>query len=194
VLRGSAERERFEFEERRNGDSTRVATGFELGRLALIRGQAFVGYRRLVGAEGGAFPEFSGVTADVNVSYSAPSQTRLGVAVNRDVEYSFDVDSPYYVQTGWTATLTQRVTGRWDVQGTAGRDRLAYEASAAGLGAPGDNRNDWVERFGGGIGYTFGDDARVSFDVMSYERRSELTSRDYKALRAGASVTVGIRD
>jgi hypothetical protein len=188
VVRATAERERFELDQRRNGDSTRVSTGFELGRLALIRGQAFVGYRRLVGAEGGTIPEFSGVTADVNVSYNAPSQTRLSVAVNRDVEYSFQIDNPYYVQTGWTATVTQRMVGRWDVQLSGGRDRLAYAALDP---VAGSDRNDRVERIGGGTGYQLRPDVRVSVDVNSFHRRSHLPGRDYKALRAGVSVTYG---
>jgi hypothetical protein len=195
VLRASGERERFEFDERRNGDSARVTTGFELGRFALIRGNAFVGYRRLVGAEGGTLPEFSGVTADVDVSYTAPSQTRLALGVNRDVEYSFEIATPYYVQTGWTATLTQRITGRWDVQLTGGRDRLAYQASDPTPQAPGPgvvaDRLDRIDRVGGGMGYTFGEDMRLGFDVISYQRQSDVIGRDYRTLRAGASVTYG---
>jgi hypothetical protein len=57
IVRVSGEEERFEFEQRRNGDSARIQTGFELGRFALIRGRAIVGYRHLVGADGGILPE-----------------------------------------------------------------------------------------------------------------------------------------
>jgi hypothetical protein len=188
VVRGSGEQERFQFDERRNGDSTRVETGFELGRFALIRGQAFVGYRRLVGADGGTLPQFAGITSDVNVSYSAPSQTRLGLAVNRDVQYSFEIDTPFYVQTGWTASITQRIIGRWDIQGTAGRDRLAYRANELFAGR---ERLDRIDRVGGGIGYQFGEDTRVGFDVHSFQRQSDLATRTYRTLRAGASVTYG---
>jgi hypothetical protein len=186
VVRASGERERFEFEERRDGDSARVSTGFELGRFALIRGQAFIGYRHLVGADGGELPEFSGATADVNVSYSAPSQTRLNLAINRDLQYSFEIESPYYVQTGWTGTLTQRIIGRWDLQLSGGRDRLSYR----GISAIADRR-DRIDRVGGGIGYQLRENRRVSFDVNSIQRQSELPDHDYKALRAGVSVTYG---
>jgi hypothetical protein len=189
VVRASAERERFELEERRNGDSVRVSTGFELSQFALIRGTAFVGYRRLVGAEGGVLPEFSGVTADVDVAYTAPTRTRLALGVARDVQYSFEIVSPYYVQTGWTATLTQRVIGQWDIQLSGGRDRLAYRAlDPLDLAA---TRRDRVDRVGGGIGYTFGDDMRLGFDVNSIQRQSERPGRAYKTLRAGLSVSYG---
>lgn len=180
------ESERFEFERVRNSDSFRVKSGFELGRFALIRGSAFAGYRKLRPTDGGTFPVFSGITADVNVSYTLPTQTRLGAAVDRDVQYSYERQTPYYVQTGWTATLTQRVIGKWDVQLTGGRDRLSYQSVNAT-----NAHQDFVGRFGGGIGYAVGDQVRASFDVQSFYRSSDLPGREYGGIRAGASVTYG---
>ena len=187
VTRVSRETERFEFQDLRNADSFRLSSGFELGRFALIRGSAFVGFRSLSPADGGIIPEFTGVTADVDVSYTAPSQTRLGVAVDRDVQYSYENRTPYYVQTGWTASLTQRVTGRWDFQLTGGRDRLAYQAIIQAI----DARTDGVGRFGGGVGYTVGDQTRISFDVNSFYRSSVLPGNEYGSVRAGVSVNYG---
>jgi hypothetical protein len=186
VTRVSSERERFDFESGRNSDSVRVVSGFELGRFALIRGTAFVGYRQLASAGGGVIPRFSGITADVSVAYTAPTQTRLAVDVQRDLEYSYDVRTPYYIQTSWTATLTQRVIGRWDLQVTGGRDRLSYQALDAA-----NERKDFIGRFGGGIGYTLGDQMRAGFDVASFYRRSNILDREYGAVRAGFSVTYG---
>ena len=186
ITRVSRETERFEFEDARNSDSFRVSSGFELGRFALIRGSAFAGYRKLTPADGGILPEFSGVTADVDVSYTAPTQTRLGAAVEREVQYSYDIATPYYVQTGWTATLTQRVTGRWDAQLSGGRDRLSYQAID-----PANERQDFVGRFGGGIGYSLRDQVRASFDVNSFYRSSDIRGREYGGVRAGLSVTYG---
>jgi len=186
ITRVSRETERFEFEDARNSDSFRIASGFELGRFALIRGSAFAGYRTLKPADDGVLPEFSGVTADVDVSYTAPTQTRLGASVDRDIQYSYERETPYYVQTGWTASLTQRVTGRWDVQLSGGRDRLSYEAIN-----PTDKRRDFVGRFGGGLGYALNDQLRASFDVNSFYRRSDDPHREYRGIRAGFSVTYG---
>jgi hypothetical protein len=186
ITQVSHETDRFEFGTARNANSFRLASGFELGRFALIRGRAFAGYRKLAPADGGTVPEFSGVVADVNVSYTAPTQTRLGVAAERDVRYSFDVTTPYYIQTGWTATLTQRIIGRWDGQLSGGRDRLSYQASSEA-----NRRTDFIGRFGGGIGYTVGDQVRASFDVNSFYRSSEISGREYGGIRAGFSVTYG---
>lgn len=186
VVRASREEERFHIEEFRNSATFRINTGFELGQLALIRGTAVVGYRHLQPANGGVFPEFAGFTSDINVTYTAPTNTRLNGIFNRDVQYSYDVRTPYYVQTTWTGTLTHRVVGRWDVQVTGGRDRLGYEAISSR-----DARTDYVDRIGGGIGYTFGQEMRVSADVQQYLRSSLIESREYKNLRAGISVTYG---
>ena len=83
-------------------------------------------------------------TDNVNVAYTAPTQTRLGVSVNRDIQYSYEERNPYYVQTSWTATLTQRITGRWDGQLTGGQDRLGYRFIVPTV----DSRTDTIGRFG----------------------------------------------
>lgn len=186
VARVTRETERFEFENTRNSNSTRVSAGFELGRFALIRGTAFVGFRKLSPADGGTLPSFSGVTADVNVAYTAPTQTRLSVTVRRDVEYSHEAETPYYVQTGWNAGLTQRLIGRWDAQVNGGRDRLSYQAVL-----PRDARRDFVSRFGGGVGYLFGEQMRAGFEVQSFYRSSDIAAREYGGIKAGFSVTYG---
>jgi hypothetical protein len=188
VAQVSRESERFDRNEIRNSDSTRVSTGFELGRFALIRGTAFVGYRKLKSADGGLLPEFSGATADVDVAYTAPTQTRLTFAVNRDVQYSYERRTPYYLQTGWTSALTQRIIGKWDARVVGGRDRLAYQPLPEFLAF---ERTDHVDRLGGGMGYNLNDGTRVSFDVTSYRRNSDLVGHDYHGLKAGMSVTYG---
>jgi hypothetical protein len=186
ITRVAHERERFVFEPVRNADSLRMSTGFELGRFALIRGSAFVGYRQLKPADGGVLPQFSGVIADTNVSYTAPTRTRLSAQVRRDVEYSYDRATPYYLLTSWTASLTQNTFGDWDIQLTGGRDRLSYQAPIAS-----NERTDYIDRLGGGIGYTLGEDTRISVEVNSFFRRSSLPGIEYGGIRAGISVNYG---
>jgi hypothetical protein len=154
----------------------------------LIRGGAFVGYRKLSPADGGLLPEFSGVTADVNVAYTLPTQTRLTALVERDLEYSYESATPYYALTGWTATLTQRLVGRWDARVTGGRDRMAYEVLPVFSEL---KRTDKVNRIGGGIGYALAEQVRVGFDLTSYQRTSDLPGRSYRGTRGGFAVTYG---
>jgi hypothetical protein len=186
VVHAASEQERFDHESRRNSNSLRVSTGVELDLLALVRGSAFVGYRRLTGAGGGTLAEFSGLTANVDVAYTAPTQSRLRLEMNRDLHYSFEIEQPYYVQTGWTFTGTQRVIGRWDVQLTAGRDRLHYRSLDSR-----ESRRDRIGRLGGGIGYDLGDDLRIGFNTLWQTRQSPLSARDYRSFNSGVSLTYG---
>lgn len=185
VIMGSSERERFDTQIDRNSNTGRVSAGFELGQFALIRGRAFVGFRSLSAADGGTLPSFRGVTANVDASYTAPSQTRLTVRATRDVQHSYDPNNPYYVQTGFGLTLTQRIIGRWDAQLTAARDRLGYRTHAL------DGRKDFVDRVAGGIGYQLAEHVRASFDVQSQHRTSAVEGTGYRTLRFGGSVNYG---
>lgn len=184
LLTASTEQERFVYATERNSNSGRGSIGFELGRLALIRGKAVVGFRSLAAAEGGTIPAFRGVTAAIDVTYTAPSQTRITAKVPRDIQYSYDPVTPYYVQTGVELTLTQRITGRWDFQLLGARDRLAYQSSVD----PSAERTDYVNRVGGGIGYQLAEQTRFAFDVHTSTRQSPLQP-EYRNTRAFASVS-----
>jgi hypothetical protein len=186
VVHASFEQERFEYESYRDSNSVRLESGFILNLDALVRGTAMFGYRRLTGAEAGTLADFSGLTADVDVAYTAPTQSRLQLALNRDLHYSFEIEQPYYVQTGWNLTGTQRVIGQWDVQMTAGRDWLDYRALD-----PTDTRRDRISRLGGGIGYDAGENLRIGIDLLWQTRRSELSARDYRSFTSGVSLTYG---
>jgi hypothetical protein len=186
LVEAAHEQERFDFESRRNSDSVRIRSGFELNPLALIRGKALIGYRHLRSAEGGTLAEFSGMTADVNIAYTAPSQTRVELAVTRDLHYSLHVDQPYYVQTGLTVVGTQRVFRQWDVRVTGGRDLLDYTSVNGG-----DGPHDRISRIGVGVGLEIRDDVRVGFDVSLQQRLSPLETRGYRAYKSGVSVTYG---
>lgn len=183
IFRASSEQERFDYATERNSNSGRGSIGVELGSLALIRGKAAIGFRSLAAADGGTIPTYSGLTSEIDVSYTAPSQTRITAKVPRDIQYSYDPVTPYYVQTGIELTLTQRITGRWDFQALGARDRLDYQSSVD----PTAERIDHVNRVGGGIGYQIAPQTRMSFDVQNSHRQSEQRT-DYRTTRAFLSV------
>lgn len=185
VVRASGEQERFAFATARNSNTGRISTGFDLGRFALIRGSAFVGYRTLTAVDGGTAAPFRGVTADINVSYTAPTQTRVSLVTSREIEYSYELAHPYYLQTGLSLTVTQRIIGQWDLQALGGRDRLDYRAPS-----PSD-RVDTVNRIGGGVGYQFAERVRVGLDALAQHRQSALPVRNHRSFRVGGSVTYG---
>ncbi len=188
TLVASRQEERFEFTTARNSNSGHYTLGFDLGQFALIRGRAVVGFRSLAAAEGGTQPSFRGLTADIGVSYTAPSQTRFNLTANRDIQYSYDVANPYYLQTGYLVTITQRIVGRWDFQATGGRNVLAYKGTPL---PNGEERRDYVDHVGGGIGYQLRADVHAGFNVFQEHRQSPIPTNNYRGMMAGLSVSYG---
>ena len=52
--------------------------------------------------------------------------TKFGIQVSRDVQYSFDVNQPYYLQNGLAGTVQQQIFGPVDVIAGIGFYSLAY--------------------------------------------------------------------
>jgi hypothetical protein len=182
------EQDRFVYSPLRDSDTGRFQAGFDFDPDALISGTARLGYRDFDPADAGV-PGYSGLTASVNVGYVALDAIRLGVQMMRDVEYSYDDSQPYYLQTGFTGSLTVQVYGPFDVESRFGRQRLSYRMRG-GIEPPGD-RVDRVRTYGGGVGYRFGPDLRIGFNIDHYERTAEVASRAYDGLRYGAAATYG---
>lgn len=186
VTRVAHDRNEFEYTPARNADSLRAHAGFELGEFALIRGVAMFGYHHLRADDPVALPEFSGVTADVNVAYTAPTETRLEAIVQRNLRQSPDPRTPHYTQITWAGIVTQRLFGRWDMQVSGTRVRQDYLASSLVAA-----RIDVSERIGGSIGYALARQVRASFDLSSVNRRSDVQPRDYRGVVGGFSMTYG---
>jgi hypothetical protein len=182
------ERDRFEFSTIRDSDSVRVMPGVEFSQFTLITGSARAGYRNYDSPTDGA-PRFQGFVAQADLGYTLRGVTHLSFHTERDLNYSYDVTQPYYIQSGVSGTLTQKITGRWDAQGTIGHYRLTYQESASST-ATGSARLDNLKTLGGGIGYRMGPDTRLGLDLTRYQRDSNRDA-DYNSLRFGTSVTYG---
>lgn len=184
------EEERFEFSPLRDSDSMRYDFSVSLDPAALINGSAQFGFRDFKPLTPD-LPGYAGTTALVNLTYVALGSTRLGVSIGRDIQYSFDVNEPYYLQTGVIGSVTQHIYGPLDVEGRLGRQRLAYR-EREGATLPVSDRIDHHKTYGFGIGYRLGTDLRVSFNVDNPTRTSEVESFNYEGLRYGFSVTYGL--
>ena len=189
VVAGGRSNDRFDFTPERDADSTRVDTGFDLAPSALIAGRGRIGYRRFTGT-GGLLPTYSGVVASVALNSTLSGRTRLEVASERDVNYSWELAYPYYVVTGATVTVTPQLTPWWDVQGRAGVHNLAYRPAT---GVPGllHDRVDRYGLFGAGIGYRLGREMRIGLNLDRERRQSPMQRRAFEGYRTGVSVTYG---
>jgi hypothetical protein len=108
--------------------------------------------------------------------------------VDRDIQYSYEVDQPYYVLTGVGGSVTRVVGFGWDVVVRAANQSLAYR-DTANVSESTAGRVDRVVSWGGGVGYRLSQGARVGFNADYFSRRSPIYERDYEGLRAGLAVT-----
>jgi hypothetical protein len=184
------EEDRFEYSPIRDTDSTAVNAGFRFDPAALLKGSAFIGYRNFKPLSSDV-PGYEGLTTAVDLSYVPISTTMLAVRVARDVQYSYDVNQPYYLQTGFVGTISQQVFGPIDVVGRGGAQRLEYR-DRAGAAVAVSNRIDHINTFGGGVGYHLGSDLRIGFNIDREHRTSAVDSDQYNNLRYGIAVTYGM--
>ena len=181
--------DRFEFSPLRDSDSTKIVGSISLDPQALLKGSASFGYRDfrpLVSS----LPGYQGSTALGDLSYVLLGSTRFAVTFKRDIEYSYDINQPYYLETGFNASIAQQVFGPVDFIVRFGASNLAYR-DRAGAAVAASNRVDHYRTYGGGVGYHLSPDLRLGFNVDHYRRTSELDGRRYSGLRYGTSVTYG---
>jgi hypothetical protein len=183
------EQDRFEFSPVRNSDSTWVTAGVKLDPAAVIKGGAVVGYRDFQPLDA-SLAGFKGTTVAADLSYVLLGATKFAVKGTRDVQYSYDVNQPYYVQSGMNLEISQQIVGPLDAVGRAGAARLEYR-DRAGAAVAVSNRVDHVETYGGGLGYHVGRETRIGFNIDQYQRLSPVSGRQYKGLRYGIAVTYG---
>ena len=95
LLTGEANETRFLLSPERDSDSVTVLPGVEFNPRGLISGAAHVGFRNFVGLDA-ALPNFRGPVATVDLTYRLLGSTVIGFTVDRNIDYSFDIDEPYY--------------------------------------------------------------------------------------------------
>jgi hypothetical protein len=180
--------DRFEFSSLRDSDSTSASVGVLFD--AIIKGSASFGYRNFQPLSP-SLPPYKGTTASADLAYVAYGTTRVGVQATRDVQYSFEVNQPYYLLTGVSGSLTRRVSRPLDIVGRIGVQRLNYR-DRIGAAIATRNRIDTVRTYGGSIGYHLGKSVRIGFNVDHLRRASPVLDREYHGLLIGTSVTYGL--
>ena len=179
------EAQRFDRSPLRDSDSWRVAPTVTFSPLGLITGSASVGYRRFTGLDP-SLPSYSGLVSNGTIGILFVSRYKLDTSFTRDVRYSYEEALPYYLVTGFRATLAAQTVGMLELRVLGGRESMAYRAVAA---PPGHDR---VSSYGAGVGYRVGDRARLVLDFEVFNRSSTLdTAREYRNPRIAAGLTWG---
>jgi len=193
IIETETTREKFQFSPERDSRSIRVAPGVEFAPRALISGRAYVGYRRFTITSGIA-PEFTGPVASVELASTIRVATRVSVHMSRDVAYSFDAATPYYVMIGGGGSITRRIAENWDLTASATRQRLNYITGApraTGTAEQVSDRADSVENYGGSLNYHLTRSMRFGMTVGRMRRASSLALRNYQGARFLGQFTYG---
>lgn len=188
-LNGARSKDEFDFSALRNSESTSFGGIVTFDPLALIRGSASFGVRDFR-PESPDIPGFTGGTMAVDLTYTLLGSTRFAVRAVRDIQYSFDILQPYYLQTGFDASVAQQIFGPVDAVVRLNRQRLAYR-DREGVPHLASDRADSIRSYGFGVGYHFGGDLRLGFNVDNARRDSDLAVRSYDGLKYGAALTYG---
>jgi hypothetical protein len=181
------ERDRFRYSPLRDSDSTQYTGSVSFDPHALLKGSASFGYRDFRPVDPSLAP-FDGFTAKGDLTYTLLGATKFQVTFGRDVQYSYDINQPYYVQGSIDASIAQQVFGPVDAVARAGTAKLAYkDRTGAAVAVP--DRVDYNNTYGGGAGYHFSGGLRVGFNIDYYHRITDVTQRRYSGLRYGTSAT-----
>jgi hypothetical protein len=185
-LTTTVQRDRFDSEPSRDADSWRVTPSLQFDPTALIRGTVAVGYRHF-DARDPQVPDYSGLVVQVLAGYTLLERTKFDLDLTRDVQYSYEDLEPYYLTNGGRLTATHRLVGPFEIQGTLGRQSLAYRNTLAADAT----RSDTVETYGAGTGYWLRPLLRVGFNWEQARRLSAISDRRYERRRLFASLTYG---
>lgn len=186
----SREQQRFEIARERDSDSIRITPTFHFSPEAVLNGSIAIGYRRF-NPRASTLPAYSGFVATATVGTTLFNRNRVEMVFGRDIRYSYEQDTPYYLATGGTVTVTTQLVGPFDVRGTGTRQVLAYRANRDTSLAeqPGD---DTITRYGGGVGYRIRERVRIGLNAEWLRRDSQLSlDREYRNRRIFASLTWG---
>ena len=178
------EEQRFEFSSDRDSNSWRIVPGFGFSTDGPLRGSASFGFRHFDPVSPD-LPGYDGLISSVTVGATLYGRHDLQGVVNRDVQYSYDDSTDYYVGTTTGLIWTTLLGGPFDVRGVVSRTLMDYRAAV-------DAGSDTLKVFGVGVGYRFTDRLRLGFNSEWSRRESDRsTDRQYRNHRLFAGLTWG---
>jgi Putative beta-barrel porin 2 len=183
--------ERFEYSAERNNDTTRWMPGVEFKPRALISGIAYVGHRELAPRDETALPPFSGLVANLALSYTLLQKTTFAVTYDRDLQYSIEEFQPDYVSDSLGASIRHALGSHFDVMGTAGRYRYEFRQLNVSPTTLAAERIDRIQVYSGTFGYRIGQAGRLGVGAWYTDRQSTRADRTFDSLRFGTTMTYG---
>ena len=102
-----------------------MTPALEFAPEAAIRGRLSVGYQVFAPEDPELFDN-KGVVAEGALNWSISGVTMFDLSVGRNVNYSYQDNHPYYLQTGARLRVTQQLPGPFGLQGAVDRQHLSY--------------------------------------------------------------------
>lgn len=152
----------------RDNDNLIVTAGAELHPRALVSGSGRVGVRRFR-ALGAAVEDISRLVADAELSLRLGGNTAATFTAERDISYSFERVSPFFVVNRYGVQMRRILGGRFDLTGRVRRD--LYEYQTAGRGR--DVRWNVIAE----VGYRLNPATRVGFEAGYVKADSTTRAR-----------------
>ena len=180
---------RFEFSSDRDTVSNSAMMAVTFQPAALIRGGFSVGYNDFEPVDR-ALPGFQGLIGNVDLTYVLLGSTRFAILGGRAVQYSYDIDQPYYVQSRIGGSIAQQIFGPFDVQVRGEIAYLSYR-NRAGAVVTVPDRTDRVNTVGVGVGLHMGKDLRLSFNIDQNHRETQVVDHQYQKFLIGTALTYG---
>ena len=181
------QRDRFETSPIRDADSVRVMPAAEFAPDAVIEGRTAAGFRRFSTARLARSRRSRALLVAANVTYSLLGVTRFTIEALRDVMYSFDVATPYFLLTSGRhdGIAANRRTGRSDRRGKCQID-FSIRRSMACRTASRLDPHDNVRRR---PGFRLGQSLRLATHLRSH--RAGVQRAGQSRLSAGTGVRLG---
>jgi len=182
-------RSRFEFSPARDAVSDSAAMSVTFQPDALISGAFSLGYNAFHPADS-TLPGYEGFIGNADLIYVLLGSTRFACTGTRGVQYSYDFNQPYYVQSRIGGSVAQQISARFDLQLRGDIAYLSYRSRAGSVVVVPD-RTDRVKTVGVGVGFHMGKDMRLSFNIDQNNRDTQVREHRYEKFLIGTALTYG---
>ena len=181
------ERERFELSPDRDSETWRVMPTVTFSPLAILQGKASFGYRQFTAASPD-LEDFRGFVSSLGLGTTLFERHRLEATFARELQYSYESDTPYYVETGGQLAWTYSFAGPMDLRLMASRSKLHYRGTDVSASVT----DDVARTYGASLGYRVRQRFRIGLNADWLGRDSERSGdRAYRNRKIYANLTWG---
>jgi len=189
LIAAEMQQDRFDRVPLRDADSLRFGPSLAIDTGGTMSGDLAAGYRVFTPRDS-SLGGYRGLIASGRLHYTLRSVTRFDMEVERDVDFSFDPNQPYYLESGGRLVVTQRLLGPLDVIGIAERRDLRNQRVGS---TSFDGRHETTTSLGGGVGLRFQTQMGLALTYERTERTSsEPVTRNFERTRILGSFNYGL--